>query len=209
MKVYIVTAECIYDYEQGPMEVKPFLDEKSAREFFTDKVKAWRAEAEDMDWKVEDDDEWCFSAGEMGYWCSNHMSVGLNEHEVTDPSHSWELQTDVESKAVDEIREMLGKTPNKEWCFGHDYCGEDGGGDKPFVMAQGVYQDDRVCEIGINAIGIDKKNDLVILYYVKGLESEEECSDLFLQTVMPQDYQTVARALWSALTPSPFPKEGE
>lgn len=199
MKIYIVTVEGVYDFQQEVFMVCPFLDEKSAREYFAEMVKNVRAEAENMDLKVKDDDEWCFSAGEEGYYDATHVSVGLNEHEVTDPSHSWELQTDVESKAVDEIREMLGKTPNKEWCFGHDYCGEDGGGDKPFVMAQGVYQDDRVCEIGINAIGIDKKNDLVILYYVKGLESEEECSDLFLQTVMPQDYQTVARALWDAM----------
>lgn len=85
MKIYIITVEKIIDYELSPLEICPFLTEHEARQFFNEKVKSARAEADDLDWEVQDDDEWCFSAGEMGYWCSNHMTVGLTE--TVTPEH--------------------------------------------------------------------------------------------------------------------------
>lgn len=114
--------------------------------------------------------------------------------------HSWELQTEVETKAIAEIREMLGSTGENAWSFGTDATGKYNG-DTPFVMAHHVMQDDTICEIGIYDISIDDDDNLVIGYHVcnddeiGGDRYEDDLKDI----VMSPYYQEIAHELYNAM----------
>lgn len=203
MKVYIVKINVVVDYEVCEDQLYLYANKEDAWKYYEHRRDALAKEAKDNGWEVEGDNScsYEFSAYEFGYASVNHAYVTFCESELDIPSaHSWELQTDVETKAIDEIREMLGKTGENTWSFGADATGKYNG-DIPYVMAHHVMQGDDFCEIGIEDICIDDDDNLIIGYHVVNVEEigGERFEDNLITCVMPQYYQRVARALWQGV----------
>lgn len=201
IQVFIIQIEIVNDYEIWEKSTQLFTNIKEAREVLAKEVAKAKEWAQDGDSFVINPTDTGVEIYEDGYEAQTHYYVSLAETTLHDNTPSWILQASVENQAIEEIRALLAKTPNNEWHFGDDYCDEDGGGDRPFVMSDSVNQDGCVYEIAIDAIGIDKNNAIVAVYHTSNPDEigAEEYDDCFIPLVLPQYYQNVARALHDAI----------
>lgn len=87
MKVFIVKINVVCDYEVCEDQVRLFVDETEAREYFNHRKETLAKEAKENDWEVEgnnacSDELDCY---EDGYYAQNHVNVSFNSAELDIP----------------------------------------------------------------------------------------------------------------------------
>lgn len=112
MKVYVLTIEQVWDYEQINLQTKVYYTEKDAKAA----LKRWRDDEiktvkEESEWEIEADDDTHFEAFEVGFYARNHSQASVSARVVRGKCKQsfHDRYAELKQEEIDGLRNALAK----------------------------------------------------------------------------------------------------